>query len=209
MYTQTYSFPELSNFHTISSPYNAIRNISIFKSYQKKHLPKRPSLIDKMGNVIFGLNTNSNFYSPSSTEPNISGITMLDEITGIIQNNNLNLSKTNRNKNNNSILSNTAYTYLLRKNRKVLRKFDLQRNEKTLSKSLEILYKNNNLRNYHFPKYYSYQPPGTPRCIQDVYIKYCNEKRNLKLKMMERNDYDELKHKIVSFRRHLYNPKNI
>ena len=111
---------------------------------------------------------------------------MLDETIGIIQNNNLNLSKNFRNKNNNSILSNTAYTYLLRKNRKVLRKFDL-----------------------HFPKYYSYQPPGTPRCIQDVYIKYSNKKRNLKLKMMERNDYDELKHKIVSFRRHLYNPKNI
>jgi hypothetical protein len=209
MYTQTYFFPETSNFHTISSPYNVIKNISIFKSYQKKHSPKKPSIVDKMGNIIFALNKNNDFYSTTSTEPNISGITMLDETIGIIQNNNLNLSKNFRNKNNNSILSNTAYTYLLRKNRKVLRKFDLQRNEKTLSKSLEILYKNNNLRNYHFPKYYSYQPPGTPRCIQDVYIKYSNQKRNLKLKMMERNDYDELKHKIVSFRRHLYNPKNI
>ena len=192
MYTQTYFFPETSNFHTISSPYNVIKNISIFKSYQKKHSPKKPSIVDKMGNIIFALNKNNDFYSTTSTEPNISGITMLDETIGIIQNNNLNLSKNFRNKNNNSILSNTA-----------------QRNEKTLSKSLEILYKNNNLRNYHFPKYYSYQPPGTPRCIQDVYIKYSNQKRNLKLKMMERNDYDELKHKIVSFRRHLYNPKNI
>ena len=76
MYTQTYFFPETSNFHTISSPYNVIKNISIFKSYQKKHSPKKPSIVDKMGNIIFDLN-----------------------------------------KNNNSILSNTDYSYLLRKNR--------------------------------------------------------------------------------------------
>ena len=206
MTSQSYSFPQFSNFYSISSPYNTIKNISVFKNYQKKNQKEKKNLIDKRGNVVFSL-TNTKFYTNPPSEKNYSGIAMLDEVTGIIQNTNLS-SRYNRKKNK-VILPDITYTYLLKKNRKQCRKFDLQRHEKSLSKSLQILRDKNDLRNFHFPKYYSYQPPGTPRCIQDVYIKYNNEKRNIKLKIMEDEDYNELKHKVVSFRRLLYNPKNV
>ena len=199
-------FPEKSNFQKILSPYKTLRNISMYKSFKKENIEIKKNLLDSKGNIIY--NPKKNYNKISHSETNNSGITMLDDLTGIIQKNNINLLEIPI-KNKKYKFLNTTYTYLLKKNRKNLNKFNLQKYEKPFSKSIENLYLKNDLRNYSLPKIYSYQIKGTPRYIQDVYIKYSNEKRNLKLKILKQENCDELKHKVVTYRRFLYNPKNI
>ena len=199
-------FPEKSNFQKILSPYKTLRNISMYKSFKKENIEIKKNLLDSKGNIIY--NPKKNYNKISHSETNNSGITMLDDLTGIIQKNNINLLEIPI-KNKKYKFLNTTYTYLLKKNRKNLNKFNLQKYEKPFSKSIENLYLKNDLRNYSLPKIYSYQIKGIPRYIQDVYIKYSNEKRNLKLKILKQENCDELKHKVVTYRRFLYNPKNI
>ena len=199
-------FPEKSNFQKILSPYKTLRNISMYKSFKKENIENKKNLLDSKGNIIYIPKKNYNKISHSET--NNSGITMLDDLTVIIQKNNINLLDIPI-KNKKYKFLNTTYTYLLKKNRKNLNKFNLQKYEKPFSKSIENLYLKNDLRNYSLPKIYSYQIKGIPRYIQDVYIKYSNEKRNLKLKILKQENCDELKHKVVTYRRFLYNPKNI
>ena len=199
-------FPEKSNFQKILSPYKTLRNISMYKCFKKENIENKKNLLDSKGNIIYYPKKNYNKISHSET--NNSGITMLDDLTGIIQKNNINLLEIPI-KNKKYKFLNTTYTYLLKKNRKNLNKFNLQKYEKPFSKSIENLYLKNDLRNYSLPKIYSYQIKGIPRYIQDVYIKYSNEKRNLKLKILKQENCDELKHKVVTYRRFLYNPKNI
>ena len=199
-------FPEKSNFQKILSPYKTLRNISMYKSFKKENIEIKKNLLDSKGNIIYIPKKNYNKISHSET--NNSGITMLDDLTVIIQKNNINLLEIPI-KNKKYKFLNTTYTYLLKKNRKNLNKFNLQKYEKPFSKSIENLYLKNDLRNYSLPKIYSYQIKGIPRYIQDVYIKYSNEKRNLKLKILKQENFDDLKHKVVTYRRFLYNPKNI
>jgi hypothetical protein len=199
-------FPEKSNFQKILSPYKTLRNISMYKSFKKENIEIKKNLLDSKGNIIY--NPKKNYNKISHSETNNSGITMLDDLKKIIQKNNIKLLEIPI-KNKKYKFLNTTYTYLLKKNRKNLNKFNLQKYEKPFSKSIENLYLKNDLRNYSLPKIYSYQIKGTPRYIQDVYIKYSNEKRNLKLKILKQENFDDLKHKVVTYRRFLYNPKNI
>ena len=80
--------------------------------------------------------------------------------------------------------------------------------KKSLKENVEIL-DDIYLKNYVFPNGYTYQEPGIPRLIQNAFLKYSNQKRKIKLNIRGQNNYNDLKHQIISIRRNLYDPKNI
>ena len=196
----------------IHSPLQSLKNITFFQQYkidQKKK--KKVSKINKIGNFILSYDNIEPKNSKSHKTLYLSGININNKSNG--NKNNLitlsrvqispfkyKLTKLNNNEN--------LYIYKLKKNPKKIEPLNLQKYEKSLKESVKIL-NSRNLKNYSFPKIYSYQQPGTPRLIQDVFLKYTNEKRNIKIKIRGRNDYDQLKHEIIGLRRTLYNPKNV
>lgn len=196
----------------IHSPLQSLKNITFFQQYkidQKKK--KKVSKMNKIGNFILSYDNIEPKNSKSHKTLHLSGININNKSNG--NKNNLitlsrvqispfkyKLTKLNNNEN--------LYIYKLKKNPKKIEPLNLQKYEKSLKESVKIL-NSRNLKNYSFPKIYSYQQPGTPRLIQDVFLKYTNEKRNIKIKIRGRNDYDQLKHEIIGLRRTLYNPKNV
>ena len=205
-------YSKFSNYSMIHSPLQSLKNITFFQKYkigQKKK--QKVTKLNKMGNFILSYDNIEPKNSKSHKILHLSGMNINYKSNGD-KNNLITLSSipispfkyklTKLNPNHN------LYMYKLKKYPKKIEPLNLQKYEKSLKESVKIL-NSRNLKNYRFPKIYSYQQPGTPRLIQDVFLKYTNEKRDIKIKIRGRNDYDELKHEIIGLRRTLYNPKKV
>ena len=210
--TNNHFYTKSNNYSMIHSPLQSLKNITFFQNYKIGQIKKKKvTKINKMGNFILAYDNIEPKNSKSHKILHLSGININNKSNG--DNNNLislssipispfktKLTKLNPNHN--------LYIYKLKKNQKKIEPLNLKKYEKSLKESVKLL-NSRNLKNYSFPKIYSYQQPGTPRLIQNVFLKYTNEKRNIKIKIRRRNDYDELKHEIIGLRRTLYNPKKV
>jgi hypothetical protein len=203
MKTQYYFYPRYSKYKIIDTQFDSLKNISFFQQYQKNYQKmKKPIKIEKLSKEIISYDSIEPKNSISKKDiPITSGIKIIKP--NKIKNNSFSKSKltTKLNKNN-------KYTYLFKAYPKKIEPLDLQRNEKSLKENVEIL-DDLYLKNYVFPHGYTYQEPGIPRLLQNAYLKYTNQKRNIKLHIRGQNNYNDLKHQIISIRRNLYDPKKV
>ena len=202
MKTQYYCYPRYSKYKVIDSPFNSLKNLSYFQQYQKNYQKiKNPIKIEKLSKEIISYDSIEPKNSISKNDiPITSGFKIIKP--NKIKNNSFSKSKLTKFNNNN------RYSYLFKAYPKRIEPLDLQRNEKSLKENVEIL-DDIYLKNYVFPNGYTYQEPGIPRLIQNAFLKYSNQKRKIKLNIRGQNNYNDLKHQIISIRRNLYDPKNI
>lgn len=197
-------FPRYTSFSLINSPIIPLR--TAYQNYKNQNKNLKLNKLDKIRNIVISYD-NIEPKSLDSGKP-------VQCISGTIVNKSLNrltknfkfFSDTNL-RSNKSKIPKTKYTYLFKPYPKKIEPLNLLKNEKSLEESVKIV-NDRYLKYYHFPKEYTYQNE-TPRLIQNAFLKYTNEKRSIKLTIRGRDDYKELRHKIIGIRRKLYNPKNV
>ena len=209
-----YNFHKLKkqNFSIIHSPLQTLKNITFYQKYNNLHKNKRIKKIDTMTNLILSYDSLEPKNSKSEKNFNtLTGISINNHNNGT-KNNLITLSNIPISPLKNKLLklsnSKNSFTYSLKKNPKKIQPLNLEKYEKNFEECYKIL-NSRNLKNYSLPKIFSYQKKGTPRLIQNTFLKYTNEKRNIKNKIIRRNDYNEIKNQVISLRRNLYDPKKI
>ncbi len=202
MKTQYYFYPRYSKFKVMDTPFDSLKSSSFFQQYQNNYQKiKKPIKLQKLSKELISYDSIEPKNSISKNDiPITSGFKIIKP--NKIKNNSFSKSKLTKFNNNNK------YSYLFKAYPKKIEPLDLQRNEKSLKENVEILDRLY-LKNYIFPHGYTYQEPGIPRLIQNAFLKYSNQKRNIKFHIRGQNNYPDLKHQIISIRRNLYDPKNI